>query len=514
MVAIGVDFGTTNSIISYYESGQPLVYMPTSAQGTPQVRSAILLEEQHPSRSAIGLAAFLRRGKRGVRLFDRFKMMIGTADEAEVAAKAFLNGLLDGFKADHGVADIESVVITVPDQWLRSDGQVSYRALLKICQELKLPVRKILSEPVAAASFVSFVLKERGTPFDGHALVYDHGGGTLDLSLVKITGTDITTIDGAGIAPSQGAVGVGGLEFDRVVFAHLRETYPDMDTMSEAEVMSWMDEFERCKITLAVDIVDAISGYEDASDKSRFDDPIFEVMGHPVRPSDLVAVFEGQFAPRITAALDDFHVRHKEKIGQQSASKIITVGGFSNFYLVRKLVERVLARTGPQDSRFDTGLGKNDISFAIAKGACLFSANETQLFESCPLDVSVWLFDKAGNRTLEPMLKRGTPLAEIGKPVFAPVRIVAPNRTELGETKIELVFGSGLARNEITTRFSVAEALPNLQVTAAWQMGAYVGEDLVVHIVFETDDRNRTRKDLVIGQILEISRTQKAKNGR
>ncbi|TRD15472.1 Hsp70 family protein [Palleronia caenipelagi] len=506
MVSVGIDFGTTNSILAYFEDDRPRVHIPSTGAGAPQIRSAVVLSNQD-ARATIGSAALLKRRRGGVRLIDRFKLKIGLVSEAEVAAKTFLDTMIDNFKADRGVPDIESLVITVPDQWLREGGQVSYQSLIRICASLRLPIKKVLSEPVSAVSYVSYELAKAGTPFSGHALVYDHGGGTLDLSLVRVDNTQITTIDGGGVGPGETAPGVGGVDYDAAVLAHLKKlgaVARDLDATAQAD---WLATFEECKISLGGEIDDALTAYLDFERADDLDQPIFDVHGADIRPSTLVTVFDAAIAPPIEKEIAAFRSKHAQIVGHD-AVRIVMVGGFSNFCLVRRLVERTFECSGPADPRFQTGLGKTGRSFAVALGACLYAADETRIFESCPVDLAIWMLDENRQRVLVPLLRRGQPISEDGTPHFPDIGIVAPDRAGLHTTRLQLVINHGANEKELTTEFSAADAMPNLDRAARWRIGALVDEKLCAHIVFETDDHERARQKMSIGDLMVRNRNR------
>ena len=500
MISIGIDFGTTNSVLAYEEGGEPQIFFANAQTSRPQLSSAVLFDDT-TGESFIGREARLL-WRHGRRLVEGFKMLLGRKREEERAAEAFLEHLIDSFMAEHAVRpeELAGAVVTVPDQWLRSEGQVAYRALKRILEKIDLPLRGILSEPVAAACFAAHRMSRAGSPFDGTALVYDHGGGTLDLSLVQIAGREIRTLDGDGIGPSPDDVGVGGMQYDRAVLERLRRQTPGLADLDEAGERAWLHDFEERKIELSDRISSQLRAFISSGWAAEGDAPLFEVMDCEVRASDLLTVFEEGFAPRIRSALDAFRVRHAPAL--RTGCKIITVGGFSNFCLVRALVEEVFDYEGPQDARFDVGFGRAETSLAIAKGACLNAAGRVQVHETSPIDLAILLKDPAGEVVSVPLLSRGVPLARLAEARFRPERLRVHDGSVLDEP-IRLVVSRGDARTEIETSFTPADALPDPRAGGVWRIGAFVELDLTVHLVFETDDERGWRNTMSLGDVID-----------
>lgn len=486
MASIGIDFGTTNSIVAVFQNSEPQLFVPTNQNGTPQIRSALAVD-QRAGKSAIGRSALFKRGQSGIDWFDGFKLLIGATDVSRVAAKTFLKSVIDLYIKESGSTDIDSVVLTVPDLWLRDEGQLSYHALRQICSELKLPVKMFLSEPVAAASYSAYRLKESGRPYSGRALVFDHGGGTLDLSVVQIDDTQVTTIDGAGLEPRNDSRGVGGRHYDEAVFEHMARRDPDLKARISDDAYAWLDEFEQRKTALTEDIESCIGAFLESDKAPEFDDPIFDVKSCEVRPSDLVTVYETEFSNKIRNLIKELLERTNITDGEAGTLKIIFSGGFSNYYLNRRLVYEVIGRTGPHDARFDAGYAIGDISFAVAKGASLCAADESQVYETCPVDLSIVLLNNKGVREEFDLLRRGTPLSEVESPKFLDKQLEVVDDRALDEP-IELVIRRSGKRNGLSTDFVGRDLIPRRGTAKYWRVGAFVDKDLTVHIAVQPND--------------------------
>lgn len=203
-MTIGIDLGTTNSLVAVYEAGFPMVLAdPDGARITP---SAVW----YPPDGApvAGRGALRRRGADPERVVLSVKRLMGLRerevadDERPVALVAQPDGqaaleiggtprapeeisavILAKLKADAGRAlgrEVEKAVITVPAYF--NDAQ---RAATRRAGELAgLKVARILSEPTAAA--LAFGMGRDGGPDAQRIAVFDFGGGTFDLSILEL----------------------------------------------------------------------------------------------------------------------------------------------------------------------------------------------------------------------------------------------------------------------------------------------------------------------------------------
>ncbi len=183
-----IDFGTSNTVVARINaSGEPetIKFVDLSrSQNPPLVPSLVYVEDASSAQVLIGQVV-CDRGldfKAEPRFFQNFKRAIGTPVagfvpeldgklvSAEQVGTWFLRNLISQ------LPDPESLVLTVP-----VDSFEPYRQWLSgICEQLDINQIQILDEPTAAA--LGYGLAAGNETI----LVVDFGGGTLDLSLVKI----------------------------------------------------------------------------------------------------------------------------------------------------------------------------------------------------------------------------------------------------------------------------------------------------------------------------------------
>jgi molecular chaperone HscA len=252
--AIGIDLGTTNSLVAHVRDAAPAVLpdhagralLPSvvhyAADGDVVVgHEALALAARFPRDTIASVKRFMGRGPedaatvRALTPYDfvdetgpvvRFR--VGGRREVtpvEVSAeilkvlKARAEILLDG--------DLDGAVITVPAYF--DDAQ---RQATKDAGRLAgLEVLRLLSEPTAAA--LAYGLDRRS---EGTFAVYDLGGGTFDISILRLDG-GVFEVQAIG-----GDSALGGDDFDRALAARLLEELGATATRSETLLRRVLDE--------------------------------------------------------------------------------------------------------------------------------------------------------------------------------------------------------------------------------------------------------------------------------
>jgi len=108
------------------------------------------------------------------------------------------------------IGHIEDVVITVPANF----NELARKATVTAGRLAGLKVRRIVNEPTAAALYYAHTQSIRG-----RVLVYDLGGGTLDITILDIEG------DNVDILLSEGARHLGGSDFDESLIDLIGQKY-------------------------------------------------------------------------------------------------------------------------------------------------------------------------------------------------------------------------------------------------------------------------------------------------
>ncbi len=251
--AIGIDLGTTYSCIAWLnEHGQP-VTIPNQ-EGELATPSVVFFEESGP---IVGTEALRNAIARPRQVVQNAKRFIGDAQKYwRIGDNRFSPVHISGMilrklvsAAQERVGPITEAVITVPAQF--SDSQ--RHATIQAGHAAGLDKVEIINEPVAAA--LCHVLGSEGLAFtelaiDQTLLVYDLGGGTLDLAVVKYTSDQVT------VRASDGDLQLGGLDWTQTLVDAAAEKFRNdfgEDPRKDAESHQFLAlEAEQAKRSLSV----------------------------------------------------------------------------------------------------------------------------------------------------------------------------------------------------------------------------------------------------------------------
>ncbi len=181
--AVGIDLGTTNSVVAVLEGGEPVVV--PNAEGsrtTPSVvgyskNNEILVGEVAKRQAITNPDRTIRSVKRHMGEKDWSIDIDGKAwTPQEVSAQILLKLKRDA--ESYLGATVSQAVITVPAYFDDAQRQATKEA----GQIAGLEVLRIINEPTAAA--LAYGLEKQGT--EETVLVFDLGGGTFDVSLMEI----------------------------------------------------------------------------------------------------------------------------------------------------------------------------------------------------------------------------------------------------------------------------------------------------------------------------------------
>ncbi len=263
---IGIDLGTTNSVVAVMEGGQPKV-IPASDTGrniTPSVVEPVknlvgdVAKRQlilNPKNTISSVKRLMGRRFNDTEVKKTIEMVPytvkkGSHDMAvvEVEGKdytpqeisAFVLRKLKKDAEDYLGEKVESAVITVPAYF--DDNQ---RAATKQAGEIAgLKVERIINEPTAAA--LAYGLDKQ----NAHTIaVYDLGGGTFDISILEL-GEGVFEVKA-----TNGDTHLGGDDFDSVIVDYIAEEFKKengVDLRQDKQALQRLrDAAEKAKIELS-----------------------------------------------------------------------------------------------------------------------------------------------------------------------------------------------------------------------------------------------------------------------
>jgi molecular chaperone DnaK len=244
--AVGVDLGTTNSVVAALEAGEPVVI--PNAEGsrtTPSVvaiskTGEILVGEVAKRQAITNPDRTVRSVKRHMGDKDWSVDIDGKAWSAQEVSAQILNKLKRDAEAYLG-GGVTQAVITVPAYFDDAQRQATKEA----GQIAGLEVLRIINEPTAAA--LAYGLDKQQT--EQTILVFDLGGGTFDVSLLEI-GEGVVEVKA-----THGDTQLGGDDWDQRVIDWLVERFKgnySIDLSKDRMAMQRLKEAaEKAKIELS-----------------------------------------------------------------------------------------------------------------------------------------------------------------------------------------------------------------------------------------------------------------------
>ncbi|MET8807436.1 molecular chaperone DnaK [Streptomyces sp. NPDC004546] len=246
---VGIDLGTTNSVVSVLEGGEPTVV--TNAEGartTPSVvafakNGEVLVGEVAKRQAVTNVDRTARSVKRHMGDHGWRFPEHGDIDGKRYTAQEISARVLQKLKRDaeaHLGEDVTDAVVTVPAYF--DDAQ---RQATKEAGEIAgLNVLRIINEPTAAA--LAYGLDKEN---DQTVLVFDLGGGTFDVSLLEI-GEGVIEVKA-----TNGDTHLGGDDWDQRIVDHLVTTFKNNHGIDLAKdkmaVQRLREAAERAKVELS-----------------------------------------------------------------------------------------------------------------------------------------------------------------------------------------------------------------------------------------------------------------------
>lgn len=220
---LALDFGTSHSSMAYHAAGT-WIAVPDVA-GRTLIPSVVAFAPTWDY--VVGWEALAEASRDPARAVFHAKRLVYRGEDARVGHKRFSGETIAGLIVKHLRVCAESwlgapvrrVLLSAPANYAHVDAL----ALVRVCESAGLVVRRVVSEPNAAAlSAVEWMRRRRATAAGASPatfLVLDVGGGTTDASVVVVDDPEDALVE---VVAAAGDNLLGGMDYDEAVLRALR----------------------------------------------------------------------------------------------------------------------------------------------------------------------------------------------------------------------------------------------------------------------------------------------------
>ena len=397
-IILGIDLGTTNSVVSYLQADGKVKVIP-NPEGTMTTPSVVAFKAS--GEEIVGNAA-KRQAVTNPDTVSSIKRKMGSAEKVHIKAvnkdftpqeiSAKILAYMKKYAEENIGQKVSKAVITVPAYFNDAQRQATKDA----GQIAGLDVVRIINEPTAAA--LAYGLD---TNKSEKILVYDLGGGTFDVSILDIGDGTFEVISTAGDNK------LGGDDWDKVVADWIKaqiKIETGLDVTDKMAEQRFLDAAEKAKIELSSSLSATISlpfiamssngpvNFETTLSRAKFQDMTKHLLARTEEP--------------VRRALADAGIKASE------LDQVLLIGGSIRMPAVQELVKKLTGKNPNLSVNPDEAVS---IGAAFQGGVVSGDLKDVVLLDVTPLTLGI---ETLGG-VMTPLINRNTTIPTTKSQIFS-----------------------------------------------------------------------------------------------